>query len=390
MERKFLPYSRQCIDESDIKAVVEVLKSDYITQGPVLTEFEKALATFCHVDNACVIANGSAALQSACFALGLSNGDEVLVPNNTFVAGASCVVHCGGIPVFVDSEPGKFHMSISDMEKKITKRTVGIIPMHYGGLPCDMKRISQIAKAKGLWIIEDASHSIGASYEDDPIGNCRYSDIVIFSFHPVKPLCAGEGGAILTNRSDICQKVRKFMNNGITKDSSELLHPENSSLHYAEMHFLGFNYRITEMQCALGLSQLKRLHYFIEKRNAIAKKYYDLLSRYKEIEMPLFSFSYKATCAYHLFPVLIDFVKLKKARSIIMKNLRNKNIGTQVHYIPLSRHLFYQEKYGYCNGALPNSENIYEKALSIPVSVLMNDDDVKYVCRCLINEIGLD
>ncbi len=389
MERKFLPYSRQCIDESDIKAVVEVLKSDYITQGPVLPEFEKALAAFCHVDNSCVMANGSAALQSACFALGVSNCDEVLVPNNTFVAGANCVVHCGGIPVFVDNEQGNFHMSITDMEKKITERTVGIIPMHYGGLPCDMKRISQIAKAKGLWIIEDASHAIGATYQEKPVGSCRYSDIVIFSFHPVKPLCAGEGGAILTNRDDLCRKVRQFMNNGVTKNSSEFFYPEKAAPYYAEMQFLGFNYRITEMQCALGLSQLKRLHSFIEKRNTIAKKYRDLLSKYIEIEMPLFSFSYKATSAYHLFPVLINFIELKKSRSIIMKNLRNKNVGTQVHYIPLSIHPFYQKKYGYSNGDLSCSETVYERALSLPISVLMQDDDVEYVCRCLIEELGL-
>ena len=179
------------------------------------------------------------------------------------------------------------------------------------------------------------------------------------------------------------------MNNGVTKNSSEFFYPEKAAPYYAEMQFLGFNYRITEVQCALRLSQLKRLHSFIEKRNTIAKKYRDLLSKYIEIEMPLFSFSYKATSAYHLFPVLINFIELKKSRSIIMKNLRNKNVGTQVHYIPLSIHPFYQKKYGYSNGDLSCSETVYERALSLPISVLMQDDDVEYVCRCLIEELGL-
>lgn len=389
MERQFLPYSRQSIDESDIKAVEEVLRSDYVTQGPVLHELEKALAEFCKADSACVVATGSAALHAACFVLGVGKDDEVLVPNNTFAATANCIVHCGGRPVFVDSEPGSFHMSIVDMEKKITKRTVGIIPMHYGGMPSEMRRIGDIAKSRRLWIIEDASHAIGAMFEGEPVGSCCYSDVSIFSFHPVKPLCAGEGGALMTNRKDVYQKVRQFANNGITKEVSCFVHPQQASPWYAEMQFLGFNFRITEMQCALGLSQLRKLPSFVKKRNEIAKKYQDLLSGYAEIEMPLSSVAYKAYCAYHLFPVLIHFDQLKKSRTTVMNNLWPKKIGTQVHYIPLSKHPFYQERYCYRDGDFPNSEAVYSQALSLPISVLMENEDVEYVCANFLKELGL-
>ena len=383
MTRRFLPYSRQYIDEADIKAVEAVLRSDYVTQGPLLNQFEEALARSCQVQTACVVATGSAALQAACFALDVKRGDEVLVPNNTFVATANCVVHCGGTPVLVDSAPGSFHMSVDDLEKKISDRTVGIIPMHYGGMPADMRRISEIARSRGLWIIEDASHAIGATYDGEPMGSCRYSDITIFSFHPVKPLCAGEGGAIVTNRDDVYHKVRQFANNGITKDPGSLIYPDKAAPEYAEMQILGFNFRITEMQCALGLSQLKKLPSFINRRNAIAKKYYELLSDYKEIEMPLLAVAGRRHCAYHLFPVLIDFAGLKKSRATLMLKLRDKKIGTQVHYIPLSRQPYYQQTFGYREGQFPNSESVYERALSLPVSAMMDEDDVRYVCTVL-------
>ncbi|MFC2156798.1 DegT/DnrJ/EryC1/StrS family aminotransferase [Acidobacteriota bacterium] len=386
-QSQFLPYSRQDIDEQDIKAVVDVLRSDYVTQGPIRGDLEQALSNFCHVDHVSMLSTGSAALHSACFALGVGSGDEVLVPNNTFAATANGVVHCSGKPVFVDSSPDSFHASIVDMEQKITERTVGIIPMHYGGLPCNLEEINKLARLHGLWVLEDAAHAVGASYQGQPIGNCRYGNATIFSFHPIKPLCMGEGGAVTSNDSGLIQKVREFANSGITKEIDQFEHPELSAPWYAEMHSLGFNYRITEMQCALGLSQLGRLETFINKRNELAGHYKDLLSKYDYIQMPLFDYAYEAVCAYHLFPVLIDFSRMKKSRAVVMENLREKNIGTQAHYIPLSHQIYYQKKYGYSHGDLPESEKVFEKSLSLPISVRMNEEDVFYVVENLLQEL---
>lgn len=383
MERKFLPYSRQDIDESDIQEVVNVLRSDFVSQGPLRSEFEKGLSAYCGSDHACALATGSAALYSACFALDLKPGDEVLVPNNTFTATAACVAHFGAKPVLVDSGPDSFHMSLEEMREKITPRTRGIIPMHYAGLPLDMKIVRECAAEYGLWVMEDASHAIGATYEDTRIGSCDFSDAAIFSFHPIKPLCAGEGGAVLTNDRELCRRITQFANNGITKDSSHFMRPELAAPWYAEQHFLGFNFRINEMQCALGISQLKRLDVFIDKRNSVAETYYGLLADIPEIRMPLMSAEYRARCAYHLFPVLVDFENTAIGRIELINALREKRIGTQVHYIPLSLQPYYQDTFGYGKGQFPNSEAVYEKALSLPVSTLMTGDDVAYVCETL-------
>ncbi len=383
MKRKFLPYSRQSIDETDIEEVVKVLRSDFVTQGPQRLEFEKDLAAYCKSDHACVLATGSAALHSVCFALGLKEGDEVLVPNNTFTATAACVAHCRARPVLVDSDPGSFHMSLKDMEKKVTSRTRGVIPMHYAGMPLDMKTVREFAVKHRLWVVEDASHAIGAAYEDVRIGNCSYSDAAVFSFHPVKPLCAGEGGAVLTRDKELCRKIEQFANSGITKETKRFVHPELAAPWYAEQHFLGFNFRISEMQCALGRSQLKKIDFFIETRNRIAEYYYELLAGIPAIQLPLGNTEYRVRCAYHLFPVLIDFENTALGRAELMNALRDKGIGTQVHYIPLSLQPYYQQVFGYCKGQLVNSEAVYTQALSLPVSVLMTRNDVEYVCSNL-------
>lgn len=389
MNRSFLPYSRQSIDESDIQAVADVLRSDYVTQGPVVKEFEKAIADFCGCRHTVVLASGSAALHAACHALGVSQGSEVLVPNNTFAATANAVVHCGGRPVFVDSDRGLFHLSQDDLVGRTTDMTVGLIPVHYGGMPCDMKAISGFARSRNLWVIEDATHAMGASYDGSPVGCCRHSDAAVFSFHPVKTLCAGEGGAILTNSDDIEKKVRQFVSGGITKDASCFKHPDAAAPWYAEMHFPGFNFRITEMQSALGLSQLKRLPSFIEKRNAVAKAYCGILGGRQGIEMPLEGPGYSAYCAYHLFPVLIDYAKFGTTRTAVFEFLKGNRIGTQVHYIPLARHPYFQDAYGCRPAEYPNSEDVYGKALSLPISAIMDDGDVEYVCENLFKALNV-
>ena len=387
-------YGRQWIDEEDINAVIDVLKGDWITQGPKIDEFEKALANYCGAKYAVAVNSGTAALHLACLAAGIKEGDEVITTPITFVASANCVVYCGGIPVFADINKDTYNIDPSEIRKKITSKTKAAIPVHFAGLPCDMEAIRKIADEHDLIIIEDACHALGAEWKDSngrwhKTGSCSYSDMTVFSFHPVKHITTGEGGAVLTNNAELYEKLLSLREHGIirnpekfiNKDLAFSLNPESLILNpnswYYEIHELGFNYRITDIQCALGLSQLKKLDMFLAKRRSIASAYSQAFKDIELVTTPAEPEDKKP--AYHIYVLQIDFERLGKTRADVMNKLRASGIGTQVHYIPIHLQPYYRNNFGYRKGDYPAAEEYYDKALSIPIYPKMNDAEIKRV-----------
>lgn len=389
-----LPYGRQWIDEDDIKAVVEVLRSDWLTQGPKVEEFEKAVAQYCGAKYAVAVSSGTAALHLACLVSGIKEGDEVITTPITFVASANCIVYCGGKPVFADIDKDTYNIDPAEIKKKITSKTKAIIPVHFSGLPCDMEAIKKIAEDHDLVIIEDACHALGAEWQDingkwHKVGSCSHSDMTVFSFHPVKHITTGEGGAVLTNNEKFYEKLLFFRNHGITKDTEKFtnkdlafsLNPEslihNPNPWYYEMYGLGFNYRLTDIQCALGRSQLKKLDSFITRRREIAAIYSKAFEDVEYIKIPIEPKGRRS--AYHLYVLQIDFEKLGKSRADVMNELRGKGIGTQVHYIPLHLQPYYKRSFGCKKGDYPAAEGYYDKTLSLPVYPRMTDKEIEKV-----------
>ncbi|MDI6723952.1 MAG: UDP-4-amino-4,6-dideoxy-N-acetyl-beta-L-altrosamine transaminase [Methanobacterium sp.] len=368
---KFLPYGKQYIDESDIQDVVDVLKSDFITQGPKIGQFEEALAEYCGSKYAVAFNSGTSALHGAYFAQGIGKGDEVITPPNTFVATSNAALYLNAAPVFTDVEIETGNMDVSKVEEQITEKTKLIVPVHYSGNPVDLKELSEIAEDKDVKIIEDAAHSIGAKYDGEKIGNSKYSEMSIFSFHPVKHITTGEGGAVLTNDENYYQKLLMFRSHGVTKENY-VNEPDGDW--YYEMHYLGFNYRITDIQATLGLSQLKKLDKFIERRRKIAEMYNKAFEN-----NPFFdTVTEKACCesSYHLFPIIIKDEYKDKKREIFMK-LREEGLGVQVHYIPVYLQPYYHDL-GYKRGSCPVSEDFYRREISIPMYPSMDNEDVDY------------
>lgn len=371
---KIIPYGHQSVGAQDIKSVLSVLKSDWLTQGPAVAAFEKALCAYSGAKYAVCVSSGTAALHVACLAVGIKPKDEAITSPVTFIASANCVVYCGGRPVFADIEESTANIDCSEVAKKISPRTKALIPVHFAGMPSDMKEINRIAKKNKLFVIEDAAHALGATYKGKKIGSCSYSDMTIFSFHPVKAITAGEGGAILTNNRGLYERLLMFRNHGITKDKSRLKKKDEGSWYY-EMQELGFNYRITDFQCAMALSQLKRVDSFIKRRNEIAAKY---KKAFKGI--PWISILESDTkSAHHLFVIRIDFKSIKKSKEEVVRQLTDLGIGTQVHYIPVHLQPYYQKRFGYRRGDYPKAEKYYDEALSIPLFPSMNDRDISRV-----------
>lgn len=383
-QESFLPYGKQWIDDDDIAAVVNVLRGDWLTQGPNIDAFERALADSVGAPFAVAFANGTVALHAACLALGIGPSDEVITSPLTFSASANCARYVGAKPVFADVEPCGT-LDPARVEQAITENTRLLIPVHYAGQPAHLAELRAIAQKRNIPILEDAAHAIGARYRDSRIGDCAYSSMAMFSFHPVKHVTTGEGGAIMTNDEALRDRLRLFRSHGITKDPKRLSQTSPGPW-YQEQVLLGHNFRLTDLQAALGTSQLRKLDRFIARRREIAARYDNAFSGLKGIR-PLGTLP-QSEHAYHLYVVQIDFQGLGKERGPVMDALRERQIGTQVHYVPVHMHPDYAA-YGYAKGAFPVAEGIYERALSLPMYPALTDADVDRVVRALREVLGV-
>ncbi len=381
---QIIPYGKQSIDEKDIQAVVDVLRSDWITQGPAVEKFEKDLAAYCGAKYAVAVSNGTAALHIACLAAGLKKGDEAITAPITFLATPNAVLYAGAKPVFADVDPETANIDPKEIVKKINKKTKALLPVHYAGLPCDMERIHKIAKTKALVVIEDACHALGAEYKMGrktvKIGSCRHSDMAVLSFHPVKHITTGEGGAITTNNKSLYEKLRSLRSHGMYKDKTTL---DKVPWHY-EMRELGFNYRITDFQCALGVSQLKKLDRFTDRRRRIAGIYNEAFKDNDLFALPEENKDFRSS--WHLYPIRLKD-KYKKDKKFIFAVAKKKGIGLQVHYIPVYNQPYYRGL-GYKKGLCPNAEDFYRREISIPMYPSMTDKDIGYVTKELLDVIG--
>lgn len=361
-----IPYGKQEITQQDIDAVLGVLLSDFLTQGPQVPKFEEAIRHKVEAESAVAVNSATSALHIACLALGVGRGDSVWTVPISFVASANCALYCGAKIDFVEVDTTTYNMSISSLKEKLEYAAKNnclpkvVIPVHLSGLPCDMKAISMLSKEYDFSIIEDASHAIGASYEHEPVGNCRYSDITVFSFHPVKIITTAEGGIATTNNLDLAKKMRLLRSHGVTRDP-ELLQKKGAEGWYYEQQILGFNYRMTDMQAALGVSQLERLEKVVEKRNYLARRYDELLQNL-EIELPLIpEDSYSS---FHLYIIRLKSSKL--SRMEFFNYLRESGVGVNIHYIPIHTQPYYKQL-GFQVGDFPVSEEYYDDAVSIPL-----------------------
>ncbi len=376
---RFLSYGRQNIDQTDIDAVVAVLRSDFLTQGPEVERFEQALAAATGARFAIAYSHGTAALFGACFAAGVQAGDEVITSPITFAASANCAAYLGAKPVFADVEPLMVTLDPDAFERAITPRTKAVIPVHFAGQPVQLEEISAIARKHGLTVIEDAAHALGARYHGKPIGGTGLSDMAILSFHPVKHITTGEGGAVTTDDPQLADRLRRFRNHGIERDPSRFTIPSPGPW-YHEMQDLGHNFRLTDLQAALGRSQLQRLPAFVARRQAIAVLYERLLAGVAGVKtlghLP------DTENSYHLMVLRIDFAGLGRDRAQVMDALRARQIGSQVHYIPCYRHPYHAAA-GWQPADFPNAEAFYAQALSLPMYPDLSDADVARVVLAL-------
>lgn len=370
----YIPYGRQNINEDDINAVVEVLKSDFLTTGPKIAEFEEKFADYVGAKYAVAVSNGTAALHIACLAAGLKEGDEVITTPITFAASANCALYCGAKPVFVDIDSVTYNIDYREIEKHITSRTKAIIPVHYTGQPCDMDEIHKIAEKYNLFVIEDAAHAVGAEYKGRKIGSL--SDMTEFSFHPVKHITCGEGGIVTTNNEKLYEKLKLYRTHGITRNTAEMSRQDGPW--YYEQIDLGFNYRITDFQAALGISQLSRVDLFLKRRREIAARYDEAFKNVPGITIP--SQMEGTRSAYHLYVIRVD----KKIRRELFEYLQACNIGVNVHYIPVYTFPYYRE-HGYMNVKCANAEELYSSIISLPIFYDLTDAEQDYVIDKIIS-----
>lgn len=367
-----IPYGKQTIEQDDIQAVVDVLKSDFLTTGPKIAEFEQTVADYVGAKYAVAISNGTSALHAACFAAGIEPGDEVITTPLTFAASANCVLYCGGTPVFADVDPKTYNIDPEDIQRKITDRTKAIIAVHLAGQPCDMDAIHSIAREHGLIVIEDGAHALGSVYKGKKVGSM--SDMTTFSFHPVKPITTGEGGMIVTDNEDFYKKMILFRSHGITRDDSMMT--RNDGPWFYQQFNLGYNYRITDIQCALGCSQMKKLDRFLALRKEIVAHYNEAFADCDNIITP-YQLS-DTESGWHLY-----IVQVKKCdRRQVFENMREKGIGVNVHYIPVYMHPYYQE-HGYENVHCANAEEIYSHIISLPLYPGLTSEQQDYVIDTL-------
>lgn len=376
-----IPYGHQTIDEADIQAVERVLRSDYLTTGPAVGAFEEKVAGYAGAKYAAAVSNGTAALHTACLAAGIGPGDEVITSPITFAASANCVLYCGGRPVFADIDPATYNLSPEEIEKKITPRTKAVIPVHFAGRPCEMDAIGEIAKKHGLTVIEDGAHALGASYHGRRIGT--FSDMTIFSFHPVKPITTGEGGMVVTDDEKLYQRLKLFRSHGITREGWEMegSAPEQGEGWYYQQVALGFNYRMTDLQAALGASQMDKLDGFLQKRREIAARYSRAFAEVPGIGIP--EWPKEMESGWHLYVIRIQ----EKERAEVYRRLQEAGIGANVHYIPVYRHPYYQ-RHGYGEVCCPRAEELYRQIISLPIYPGLTGEEQQQVIDTLLSICG--
>lgn len=363
-----IPYGRQDISEADIRSVVDVLRSDFLTQGPAVPAFEKAVADYCGTAHAVAFNSATSALHIACLAMGVGPGDLVWTTPITFVASANCALYCGAQVDFVDINPQTYNLSVERLtEKLLQSKKSGrlpkvVIPVHLCGQPCDMYAIHKLGQQYGFKVIEDASHAIGGSYRGEPIGNCRYSDITVFSFHPVKIITTGEGGMALTKDSKLAKSMQLLRSHGITRDAEDMTHAPDGPWYYQQID-LGFNYRMTDLQAALGLSQMQRLDEFVTRRHAIAKQYDELLADLPVVTPWQNPDSYSGL---HLYVIRLKVDQINKTHREVFDAMRAAGIGVNLHYIPVHRQPYY-ERMGFKQGQFPEAEKYYTEAITLPM-----------------------
>jgi perosamine synthetase len=374
--KPLIPYGRHWIDEEDIRAVAEALRSDWLTTGPKVSEFEEALAQFVGAKFGVAVASGTAALHAAMQAIGIGPGDEVIVPPMTFVATANAVVFQGGTPVFADVEPDTLLIDAREIEAKISPRTKAIVAVDYTGQPCDYDALRAVAQRHGLTLVADACHALGAEYKGKKAG--ALADLTVFSFHPVKHITTGEGGMVTTDLPGLAEKMRRFRNHGIATDARQRA---QQGTWFYEMLDLGYNYRISDFQCALGITQLRKLPDWLQRRQAIARHYHQSLQDLPEIS-PL-AVRPHLSHAYHLYVILLELARLNADRGQIFAALRAQGVGVNVHYIPVHLHPYYQQRFRTKPGLCPVAEGAYERMLSLPIFPAMDAGDVSFVIAAL-------
>lgn len=380
-----IPYGKQDVSEQDISEVIKVLKSDFLTQGPAVPTFENAVAKKCHVNHAIAVNSATSALHIALMALEVGQGDIVWTSPNTFVASANAALYCGATIDFVDIDPNTSNMSVAQLEAKLLEAEKSgslpkvVIPVHLTGQPCDMAEINRLSQIYNFKILEDASHAIGGKYKNKLIGDCLYSDITVFSFHPVKIITSGEGGMALTNSYSLAEKMRLFRSHGITRDAHNLREATHGPWYYEQVT-LGYNYRMTDIQAALGLSQLQRLDTFIERRHEIAK-HYNIKLKQLPLNLPYQEpFSYSS---WHLYVVRLTLNERDKLTHLsVFEKLRQNGIQVNLHYIPVHTQPFYRDL-GFKWGDFPEAEKYYRTAISLPIYPSMTQRQQKYVISCL-------
>ncbi|MDO5517880.1 MAG: UDP-4-amino-4,6-dideoxy-N-acetyl-beta-L-altrosamine transaminase [Clostridium sp.] len=371
----YLSYGKQSIDEEDIKAVTDVLRGDYLTTGPMVNRFEKAVAEYVGTKYAVAVSNGTAALHVAMFGCGIEKGDEVIVTPMTFAASSNAILYMGAIPVFADVDEATYNIDVSKIEEKITSKTKAIVAVDFTGQPVDLEELRRIADQYKLKLIEDGAHSLGSEYKGKKVGG--FADATTFSFHPVKPITTGEGGMITTNNEEIYQRMLLFRSHGITRDKEILVHKEEGPWFY-EQHALGFNYRLTDIQAALGLSQMHKLDAFLSKRREIVNLYNEAFSEHNALILPFEKEDRKS--GWHIYVIRLGFEHIKASRKQIVEALIAENIGVNVHYIPVYYHPYYR-KLGYQKGICPIAEEVYEGIITLPLFPQMTDQDVHDVIQ---------
>lgn len=382
-----IPYGKQDINQADIDAVVSVLKSDFLTQGPQVPLFEKAVSSYCGASFGLAVNSATSAIHLACIALGLGKGDWLWTSTNSFVASANCALYCGAKVDFVDIDSKTYNISVVELENKLIQAKQDnvlpkiLIPVHFAGQSCNMKKIHSLSKSYGFKVIEDASHAIGGKYLNQSIGSCQYSDITVFSFHPVKIITTAEGGVATTSSKKLYEKMLLIHNHGITRDEALMTRESDGGWYYQQID-LGFNYRMTELQAALGISQMLRLDEFVAKRHKLQEKYDELLE-----DSPVIRPYQDKDCysSLHLYPIQIDLNKTNKNQKQVFDEIRNRGIGVNVHYIPIHMQPYY-EQFGFKRGDFPNAESYYKNTISLPLFHLMTQEEQKSTIK-VVNEV---